>query len=59
VIYGLVLIFIALYIPFFNKILGTVPLRPLHWLLVLGVGLLTTAVVEGVKLVQKKYDTIN
>lgn len=46
VLYGFVLIFAAVYLPFLNKILGTVPLGLIHWLIVLGVGLLATVIVE-------------
>ncbi|KPJ57336.1 hypothetical protein AMJ49_01945 [Parcubacteria bacterium DG_74_2] len=50
VAYGFLLLFLAIYLPFLNKVLGTVPLRPLHWLLIFGVALITTLIVELVKI---------
>jgi len=50
VAYGFVLIFAAVYVPFLNTILGTVPLHPIYWVIVVGVGLLATVLVETVKL---------
>lgn len=53
VAYGFVLLFLAIYLPFFNKILKTVPLNSFHWLLVFAVAVITTLVVELVKLMKK------
>lgn len=39
VLYGFILTFAAVYVPFLNRILGTVPLRPIHWVFVLGLGI--------------------
>jgi len=47
--YGFGLLFIAIYVPFFNRVLKTVPLGLTHWLLVLGVGIVATLIVEVVK----------
>jgi magnesium-transporting ATPase (P-type) len=51
VAYGFVLIFVAVYSPFLNKALGTVPLKPVYWLLVLFVGLASIFWVEMIKIV--------
>jgi len=50
VAYGFLLLFLAIYLPFLNKVLGTIPLGPFHWLLIFGVALLTTLIVELVKI---------
>ena len=36
----------GIYIPFLNKILGTVPLNFYQWLIVGGVGILATLIVD-------------
>lgn len=46
VIYGFVLIFVALYIPFFNKILGIIPLDFFHWLFVLAIAIISILIIE-------------
>jgi len=46
---GLALVFLAVYIPFLNTVLGTVPLKPLHWVLIVSVAFFTMLVVELVK----------
>ena len=46
VIYGFGLVFMGIYIPFLNKILGTVPLNFYQWLVVGGVGILATLIVD-------------
>ena len=50
VAYGFSLLFLAIYLPFLNKVLGTIPLEPFHWLLIFGAALLTTSIVELVKI---------
>lgn len=50
VAYGFLLLFLAIYLPFLNKVLGTIPLKPLHWLLIFAVALFTTLIVELVKI---------
>jgi len=50
VLYGFALIFVAIYVPFFNKILGTVPLDLFQWALIIGVGLFATLIIEIVKI---------
>jgi len=46
VLYGFILIFAAIYVPFLNQILGTVPLNLFHWLIVFSVGIFATLIVE-------------
>lgn len=54
VLFGFFLTFIAIYLPALNRILGTQPLEPAYWLLVLGVSLVTVFWVEFVKFMQAK-----
>ncbi len=54
VAYGFLLTFAAIYLPVLNRILGTQPLKPFHWLLVLAVALITTLWTEVVKMVYQK-----
>jgi len=56
VFYGFFLTFAAVYLPALNRILGTTPLKPFYWLLVLGVALIATFWTEVVKFIynQKK-----
>ncbi len=54
IIYGFLLLFLAIYLPFFNKILETVPLKLFHWLIVFGVAILVTLIVEFVKILNRK-----
>lgn len=49
VIYGFILIFAAIYLPFLNRILGTTPILAWHWLIVFGVAFGVTAMIEIVK----------
>lgn len=53
VAYGFLLTFLAIYLPVLNKVLGVVPLKPLHWLLIFGVAIFTTLMVESVKFFSK------
>lgn len=46
VLYGFILVLAAIYLPFLNRILGTIPLNFSHWLIVFGVGLFATLIVE-------------
>ncbi|MDD5145317.1 MAG: cation-translocating P-type ATPase [Candidatus Pacebacteria bacterium] len=52
--YGFLLIFSAVYIPGLNKFLGTVPLEFFHWVLVFAVALISTLLVEMVKIATNK-----
>lgn len=54
VLYGLALTFSAVYLPALNRILGTQPLKAVHWLWVLTVALITTAWAELVKVIFNK-----
>lgn len=55
VIYGFVLILIAIYLPFFNRVLKTEPLNTFHWLMVFGVGLITLLIVELAKYISRRF----
>lgn len=46
VLYGFGLVLMGIYIPFFNNILGTIPLNFGQWQIVIGVGLLATLIVD-------------
>jgi len=54
VIYGFSLIFLAIYLPYLNRVLGIVPLNAFHWLLVFSVAAITTLWVEAVKIIANK-----
>ena len=49
VLFGFLLVLCAIHVPFFNTILSTTPLTPIHWILVFSATLLTTCVVEIAK----------
>ncbi|MDD5627005.1 MAG: HAD-IC family P-type ATPase [Patescibacteria group bacterium] len=59
VLYGLLLTFAAIYLPVLNRILGTEPLKPIHWLLVLSVALIATLWAELVKIVYNRKHRLN
>ncbi|MFH0863980.1 MAG: HAD-IC family P-type ATPase [Candidatus Gottesmanbacteria bacterium] len=50
VLYGLILILAAVYLPFFNLILGTTPLNIKQWLLIISLSLAITVTIELFKL---------
>lgn len=54
VAYGIVLVIAAIYVPFLNRILETVPLNIYQWLLALSVGIAATFWVEIVKYISNK-----
>lgn len=54
VAYGFLLTFAAIYLPALNRILGTMPLRPVHWLFILGIALVTTLWTEIIKMIFNK-----
>jgi Ca2+-transporting ATPase len=54
VIYGFVLLFAAIYLPGLNRILGTKPLLAWHWLVVFGLGIGITLLIETVKALANK-----
>jgi Ca2+-transporting ATPase len=47
--YGFILLFAAIYLPGLNKILGTVPLKEQHWLIIFSFGLTITLFLETIK----------
>jgi Ca2+-transporting ATPase len=49
VAYGFILLISAVYVPFLNKILGTVPLSLSHWIPIISVALVITIMIEIVK----------
>lgn len=52
--YGFLLILVAIYVPFFNNLLNTVPLGISHWILIFAVAIITTLWVELIKYFEKK-----
>lgn len=54
VIYGIVLILVAIYTPGLNKILGTVPILPISWFLVFAVGVMAIIILEILKLIRRR-----
>jgi len=50
VAYGFLLLFLAIYFPFLNKVLGTIPLKPSHWLLIFSISLFATLIIESAKI---------
>jgi Ca2+-transporting ATPase len=54
ILYGFFLIFLAIYLPRLNHILGTTPLRPFHWLLVFSVAFIVTFSIEASKLLHNE-----
>lgn len=59
VLYGFLLTLAAIYLPVFNRILGTQPLKPIHWLLVLGVAFAATLWAELVKVIYNQKRRVN
>ncbi len=58
VIYGVVLVLAAVYLPFLNRVLGTTPLKLDEWILVVGAAGLVTVLIEAIKMagiVYRKY----
>jgi len=55
VIYGFALILLAIYLPFLNDALKTVPLNFLQWLLIISIGLISIAIIELMKFLRRKY----
>ena len=51
---GFVLVFMAVYAPYINKVLGTTPLPAAYWLLVIGVCFLAIFWVEIIKIIKAK-----
>jgi len=57
ILYGFLLLFFAIYFPSFQKVLNTVPLQIFHWLIVFGIGILTTILLEILKAIFSKNHT--
>jgi len=57
VIYGLLLLLIAIYVPTLNKVLETVPLKPFYWLIVVGVAIITVFWVELIKYIRNGHNS--
>jgi len=55
VIYGLILVAAAVYVPALNRLLGTIPLRLFDWLWVSGIVLVTLLLIEGFKLISNLW----
>jgi len=55
VFYGFLLLFLAIYFPAFQKILNTVPLQFWHWGVIFGIGILTTIILEFIKVFSQKF----
>jgi len=51
ILYGFLLLFFAIYFPPLQKILNTVPLQIFHWIIVFGIGILTTILLEILKII--------
>jgi Ca2+-transporting ATPase len=54
ILYGFLLLFFAIYFPPLQKVLNTVPLKLWHWGIVFGIGILTTLLLEFLKLIFAK-----
>jgi Ca2+-transporting ATPase len=54
IFYGFLLLFLSIYFPPLQKILNLVPLKIYHWLIVFIVGILTTFLLEFLKLIFSK-----
>jgi len=59
VLYGFLLTFVAIYLPALNRILGTQPLKLTHWLLALGIALISALWVELIKLIYNRKYRLN
>jgi Ca2+-transporting ATPase len=57
ILYGFLLLFFAIYFPPLQKILNTVHLQIFHWLIVFGIGILTTILLEILKVIFSKNHT--
>jgi len=58
-IYGFILLFSAVYVPYFNRILGTTPLDFLDWVIAFSVAGVTTISVELVKYINHIWEERN
>jgi len=58
ILYGFLLLFFAIYFPPLQKVLNTVPLKLWHWGIVFSTGILTTFLLEFLKLIFAKSNRI-
>jgi P-type Ca2+ transporter type 2C len=54
IVWELTLLFAIIYVPFLQKVFGTYPLPLVDWLIVLGIGLSVSPVIELAKWAQRK-----
>jgi Ca2+-transporting ATPase len=54
ILYGFLLLFFSIYFPPLQKVLNTVPLQIFHWLIIFGIGILTTILLEILKSIFSK-----
>jgi Ca2+-transporting ATPase len=59
ILYGFLLLFFAIYFPPLQKVLNTVPLKLWHWGIVFSIGILTTLLLELLKLIFAKNNDKN
>lgn len=44
----------VVYVPFFNKVIGTVPLEPFNWIAIVLGAIVPTAIIQGVRIVRNR-----
>ncbi len=49
IIFSITMLFFAIYLPFLQNLLKTVPLNLFHWLLLLGLGMINLILIEATK----------
>jgi len=49
VIFGLVMLLVAIYVPFFQELLKVQAIQPIHWLVIIGLGISEIVMIEAVK----------
>ncbi len=49
VLFGMLMLFVAIYIPFLSRMLQLEPLRPVHWVLVVGIAIIQFMIIEVIK----------
>lgn len=53
--FGFLMIIAAVYLPLLNTVLQTVPLKPIHVLFIIGLGIAKLFIIEGIKAFYRKY----
>ena len=48
-IFSILMLFFAIYLPFLQNFLKTVPLNSFHWMLLLGMGIINLILIEAIK----------